>query len=500
MTSMGNWKSSAGFVAAANLIETHVSLLFFVGERVYKLRKPVDLGFVNFTDRRTRLADCHREVMLNRRLAPDVYLGVADLQFEGEPVDHVVVMRRLPINRRLSTLARRGVDLGDVLREVATLLVSFHARAARSSSISSKATAASVRAGWEANFAETTQFLDSILDSGIEAEIHSRVDRWISGRELLMRSRIEANRVCDGHGDLQAEDIFCLDDGARILDCLEFSDELRYVDVAADVAFLAMDLERLGQPAAGHEFLDLYQQLADDQFPDSLIHHYCASRAYVRAKVCCLRAQQGADDAPHAARELHRLALSHLRQAQVTLVLVGGLPGTGKTTLSNGIAKARHWTVLHSDDVRRELFGVPGGSAPEFGTGRYSESDRGAVYEHLLGQSERLLEMGESVVLDATWHDDFWRQKARAVAASTSSELVELRCVVPPNEARMRIRRRLSEGADTSEANPDLVMAMTVGTTPWPSASVIDTSQSTLNTLDQAFDVLDRDQSVLLTG
>jgi uncharacterized protein len=492
MMPIGDREVTGGLVSTADLVETHVSLLFFVGERVYKLRKSVDLGFVDFTDRSTRLADCLREVMLNRRLAPDVYLGVADLQFGGQLVDHMVVMRRLPSDRRLSILARRGANLGDVLRDVAIKLVSFHAKAERSASISSKATAKSIRAGWEVNFSETARFLGSILDPAIEAEIHSRVDRWISGRELLLRSRIEANRVCDGHGDLQADDIFCLADGVRILDCVEFSDELRYGDVAADIAFLAMDLERLGRPAASREFLDLYQELANDRFPHSLIHHYCAARAYVRSKVCCIRAQQGQDDAVSAARELHELVVGHLRRAQPTLVLVGGLPGSGKTTLSKRVGKALCWSVLHSDDIRRDLLGAPNGSTREYRTGRYSDAARGIVYEDLLGRSERLLAMGESVILDASWLDDSWRQRARAVAASSSSELLELRCVVPPTEARMRVGRRLSGGADTSEATPDLVTKMAEETGTWPSANVIDTSQPTSKSLGRVFELLDQ--------
>jgi uncharacterized protein len=490
VTPSGNYETGVGEAATADLVETHISLLFFVGERVYKLRKSIDLGFVDFTDRSTRLADCHHEVMLNRRLAPDVYLGVADLRFQGQPVDHMVVMRRLPRERRLSVLARRGVDLGDALGEVAKKLVSFHKAAERSSSISSKASAESVRAGWAANFGEAAPFVGSILDPAVESEIHSRVDQWISGREALLRSRIEARRVCDGHGDLQADDIFCLEDGVRILDCVEFSDELRYGDVAADVAFLAMDLERLGRPAASREFLNLYQKLAEDRFPDSLIHHYCASRAYVRAKVCCIRATQGADEASRLARELHELALSHLRRGQPTVVLVGGLPGSGKTTLANGIGEVLSWQVLHSDDVRRDVFGGSDGAIWTYRSDHYSESAKGAVYEELLRRSKQLLGMGESVILDATWLDGAWRERARAMSANSSSEVVELCCVVPPHEARMRIRLRSSEGTDTSEATPDLVASMTQSPTLWPSATVIDTSHTTLESLDQVFEVL----------
>jgi aminoglycoside phosphotransferase family enzyme/predicted kinase len=462
--------------APATVAETHVSLLFFVGDRVYKLRKPVEFGFLDFRDRATRQADCQREVMLNRRLAPDVYLGVADIELNGELVDHMVVMRRLPDELRLATLARQGADIDEPLRQVAMTMVSFHEKAHRSAEISAAATGAAVRAGWEANFAETAPFVGTILDPVVDGEIRTLAARWIEGRQSLFAARIAARRVCDGHGDLEAEDVFCLEDGVRILDCVEFSDVLRYCDVSADVAFLAMDLERLGRPREAGGFLAAYKELAGDRFPDSLVHHYCASRAYVRTKVSCLRAAQGLDSAEGTARQLHELTLSHLRRAMVKLVLIGGVPGSGKSTLARGLADLGDWVVLRSDEIRRELQGPPLGPAPEFGAGRYSRSATGAVYDELLRRAERSLESGESVVLDATWTERDRREAARALADRTSSDLVELRCDVATAEAQARIARRLSEQLDASEATPALVAVMAERMEPWPSATVIDTS------------------------
>jgi aminoglycoside phosphotransferase family enzyme len=458
------------------VVETHLSLLFFVGERVYKLRKPVELGFVDFRERTARQADCEREVALNRRLAPDVYLGVADVDLNGELVEHMVVMRRLPDECRLAELARQGADLDEWLRQVARTMAVFHGEAQRSADISGAATGESLRAGWEANFAETARFVGPLLDPGIDTEIQSIARRWTDGREPLFRSRIASGRICDGHGDLQAEDIFCLQDGVRILDCVEFSDVLRYCDVSADIAFLVMDLERLGRPQAAIQLLADYRELAGDQFPDSLVNYYGASRAYVRAKVSCLRAEQEDDAARTTAGSLHDLALSYLRRARVRLVLVGGLPGSGKSTLARGLAEVENWVVLRSDEIRREAQGSAAEPAHEYGTGHYSRSATGAVYEELLRRAERSLEMGESVVLDASWTDGGWREAARAVADRTSSDLVELRCDIAPAEGRARIARRVSEHRDVSEATPELIAEMAERTDPWPSAVVIDTS------------------------
>ncbi|HVC32712.1 MAG TPA: hypothetical protein VNL16_04305, partial [Chloroflexota bacterium] len=292
----------------AGVVETHISILFFVGDRVFKLRKPVQFGFVDFRQREARRQDCEREVALNQRLAPDVYLGVADLSLQGVPLDHMVVMRRMPEDRRLATMALRGDDLGEPVHQIARTMATFHRRAARSATISAEATAEAVGAGWEQNLQETSRFVGTVLDAEIDAAIRALAARWVSGRAPLLKARIAAGHVCDGHGDLQAGDIFCLPDGVRILDCLEFSDHLRYADVCADVAFLAMDLERLGFREAAGQFVVAYEEAAHDRFPDTLVHFSCASRAYVRAKVACLRAEQGASDAAAEARLLHDLA------------------------------------------------------------------------------------------------------------------------------------------------------------------------------------------------
>ncbi len=463
----------------ADVVETHVSILFFVGDRVYKLRKPVRFGFLDFTDRVARQEDCRREVALNRRLAPDVYLGVADVQFNGEAIDHMVVMRRLPAERRLAAMARRGDELGEWLGKVAQTMESFHRTARRSPEVSAVATGAALQASWEANFCESAPFVGSILEARVDDEIRALASRFIGGRTPLFDARIAAGRVCDGHGDLQAEDIFCMDDGVRILDCVEFSDALRFGDVCADVAFLAMDLERLGRAAEAKQFLNAYQELAGDPFPDSLLHHYVALRAYVRAKVACLRVGQGDGSARAEAGRLHRLAMGHLRQAQVRLVLVGGLPGTGKSTVAAGVGRQRGWKVLRSDAIRRGMFVAEEGEVPGYGLGRYAQGATASVYSQLLERAGALLARGESVVLDASWIDARRREAAQALASRTGSALVEVWCQARADVAETRLVHRLSEGLDVSEATPDVRSSMSAAMDPWASAVVVDTTEVT---------------------
>lgn len=340
----------------AEVRETHTAVVFFVGDRAYKVKKPVDLGFLDHTTVAARRATCEREVALNRRFAPDVYLGLGEFHSpETDTPEPLVVMRRMPAERRLSRLVREGTDVDEVLRAVARLLATRHAGSPRTRDVDEQGTRDALAARWEASFAQVRALADDgLVPEGVE-EVERLVRRYLAGRKRLFDMRIERGRVVDGHGDLLADDIFCLDDGPRVLDCLEFDDRLRYVDGLDDAAFLAMDLEQLGAPEAAALFLAAYSEYSGDAAPPSLRHHYVAYRAFVRAKVALIQARQGAPGAEGAARRLIATALRHLRTSAVGLTLVGGLPGSGKSTLSGALADrpARSWRASRPRSPRR---------------------------------------------------------------------------------------------------------------------------------------------------
>jgi aminoglycoside phosphotransferase family enzyme/predicted kinase len=465
---------------SAAVVETHTAVVLLMGDRAYKVKKPVDLGFLDFTSREARERDCHREVELNRRLAPDVYLGVADVHGTGgEPCEHLVVMRRLPADRRLDVLVTAGADVDDDLESLARLLAAFHAAQPRSPVADDAATAAAMRARWAANTHSMRRYGAGVFDPEALAALEWLPARYLAGRDRLFQSRIAAGRARDGHGDLQADDVFCLDDGPRVLDCLEFDAGLRCGDGLGDAAFLAMDLERLGRPDLAARFLAAYREHAADDWPASLAHHHIAYRAQVRAKVAAIRADQGDAAAVDRARRLLALALEHLEAARVRLLVVGGLPGTGKSTLAAGLARRLDAAHLRSDEVRKELAGIPTGqrAAAPFGHGIYGRASTAATYHAMLERARRLLAHGETVVLDASWHDPQWRQAAAHLADATSADLVELRCDAPVDVARNRLLERARRGTDASDADPDVLAAMSAAVVPWPSALDIDTDR-----------------------
>ncbi|WP_373302340.1 bifunctional aminoglycoside phosphotransferase/ATP-binding protein [Streptomyces flaveus] len=466
------------WLSRAEVRETHTAVVLFIGDRAYKVKKPVDLTFLDYTTVAARKAACEREVVLNRRFAPDVYLGVGEFRSPDTDVpEPVVVMRRMATERRLSRLVREGAAVDDALRAVARLLAAHHASAPRGREVTEQGTRDALSSRWEASFAQVRALSDDgTVPDGVE-EIERLVRRYLAGREPLFDRRIEQGRVVDGHGDLLAEDIFCLDDGPRVLDCLEFDDHLRYVDGLDDAAFLAMDLEQLGALEAATFFLSEYGEYSGDPAPPSLRHHYVAYRAFVRAKVSLIQARQGTPGAEAAAHRLITTALRHLRASAVGLTLVGGLPGSGKSTLSGALADRLGVTLLSSDRLRKELAGIPAEqpAAAAYGEGLYSPEWTNKTYAALLDRASTLLSQGESVVLDATWHDAAQREAALSMAERTYADLVALHCHVPDEVTTTRLATR-APGA--SDAGVDVATAMAATEPPWPEAVRVDTSGS----------------------
>ncbi|WP_137724189.1 bifunctional aminoglycoside phosphotransferase/ATP-binding protein [Prescottella subtropica] len=452
--------------------------MLLLGDRVYKIKKPVRTGFLDFRDRATRDAVCTRETELGRRLAPDVYLGVTHLT-DPATGDHepLVVMARMPEHTRLSTLADTEPDPLPAVHAIADRIAAFHATADRGPHIDIEGTATALHRRWQDNLHETRHLDQHLLDPDRLDRLDHHVTRYLDGRTHLFDDRITDHRIIDGHGDLLADDIFCLPDGPRILDCLEFDDHLRYLDGLDDIACLAMDLEHLGHPDLADALLTRYTTATDDPAPASLRHHYIAYRAFMRAKVDCIRYLQG--HTTSAADALHHTDLTehHLNLATVRLALVGGPPATGKSTVARALAARTGATLLSSDTLRRTMFTDQRRTDPHpaYRTGRYSPDATDRVYRTLLDQARHHLQRGTSVVLDASFTDPRHRRHATDLADDTHTDLVQLRCTAPPDVIEHRLHERAG-GDHDSEATPDIARALAAHTTPWPDATTLDTT------------------------
>lgn len=474
---------------AAAIAESHTAVVVFVGDRAYKVKKPVDFGFLNFTTVAAREAACRRELELNRRLAPDVYLDIAEVVGgSGQTCDWIVVMRRMPAARRLSTLVSEGAGVHQHLEQLARMLASFHSTAATGPEIDRAGMPDALRKRWTDNFAGAEPFAGDVLDRDLFDEIVRLALEYVDGRQRLLDDRVRRGCVVDGHGDLQAEDIYCLTDGPRVLDCLEFSDELRFVDGLDDAAFLAMDLERLGAPELGRRFLDWYREFSGSPVALSLAHHYIAYRAFVRAKVACLRSAQGVRESVAQARQLAEIAVRHLRAGQVRMVLVGGLPGTGKSTVAGAIADRMGAVLLRTDQIRRELPGVSElATQAGYGRGLYESGHVHDTYREMLVRARTLAGHGESVVLDASWSSGDERASARKASRESGTALTELRCVAPLDVTAARIGTRTG---DVSDATADVATRMSGEFASWPAATPIDTSGHPDHAVAEAWNAL----------
>ncbi|HJC60056.1 MAG TPA: AAA family ATPase [Candidatus Dietzia intestinigallinarum] len=523
------------------VVETHGALIFLCGDEAHKVRKPLDLGFLDNRTVRARAEQSRREVELNSRLAPDVYTGVLEVRGpDDEVIEHVVRMRRLPDRDSLAAIVRsreqgpggsrdtdvvgdgRGPGVSDAdrvreaggrsvaegVREVARQIARLHADSPRTPEIDAAGDPDVIAGLW----AESLEHLRRLSVGEDAPEIVDDMEMlataYLRGRGPLLRSRIEAGRIVDGHGDLLAADVYLTEDGPRIIDCLEFDDRLRFGDAMLDIGFLAMDLDRSGATDLAVVVLAAYREASGDDAPPSLVHHYMGYRALVRAKVTAIRAAQAADTVPtgdagpsgpahadpaHAeavavaaaearrALELADRAVDALLWGRVRLVLVGGVSGSGKSTLARPLAQELGAELLRSDEVRQELRAGHGTA------GGYSAGAVDAVYSELLARAAGMLAHGRSVVLDATWLDPRRRAEAETVAADAHAELVEISCTAHRDELARRITERARTGSDPSEATVEVLDAQLAELAPWPDAIEVDTT---------ALDVRDADAVV----
>ena len=455
--------------------ETHVSRLYLHRDRVYKLKKPVDFGFLNFTSLDRRRFYCQEEVRLNDRFAPDTYLGVVEIRNDGgqiridgqgEIIDYAVLMRRLPQERMLDTLlAQRARELPARMDQLAARLVQLHRDSDICRHEGGQSNLEIVRANWRENFQQAEASAGETLLAAARAQLEAYVEDYLQRHSSLLLQREADGWVRDGHGDLHAEHI-CLTEPICIYDCIEFNRRFRVADLSADLAFLLMDLDRRGRSDLAQRLLRRYRELEPEAAgPEHLLHFYRLYRAFVRGKVATFLANDPQAEAAQRqgaqsdARGYFNLALGYL--APPALILVSGLMGVGKSTLAAPLAEALGGLWLRSDLLRKALAGLPSDSpqAVPFGSGIYRSELSRRTYGVLATQARQALAKGQSVVADASFAQAGDRRKMLAVARKAGVPLLLLQLHCPLEVARERLDRRQAAGSDPSDGRSALQQA-----------------------------------------
>jgi aminoglycoside phosphotransferase family enzyme/predicted kinase len=452
------------------LHETHISWVVLAGPYAYKVKKPVNLGFLDFSTVERRAGACAEEVRLNRRLSPDIYLGVVQIVERageyfvggpGHPAEPVVQMRRLPDAGMLPNLLADGAVDVRLVRRIARRVAAFHASAATGPGVDEHGSLATVRANWDENFAQMAPFVGRVLPATLNEMIRSYVDRFLTEHAGLFKRRVQEGRIREGHGDLHAASICVVDGRPRFFDCLEFNPRFRCADVAAEVAFLAMDLTHFGRADLAHAFVDAYLRASGDAELARLLDFYACYRAYVRGKVRCLRlTEPGLTPAEEErtraeARSYFDLAWSYAGGlTRPMLVVTMGLPASGKSSLARALAGRLGFVHLSSDVVRKQLAGLRpterGGGA--MNEGLYTPAATRQTYAALRRRAARWLRLGRSVVLDATYGRAEERAAVRHLATRLGVPLTIFLCRVDEATILARLAARDQNAGEISDA------------------------------------------------
>lgn len=465
---------------ANKVIETHISWVILESDRVIKVKKPVDFGFLNFSSLELRKAACEAEVRLNRRLAPDVYLGVLPVrEGDGGPhlgdtgriIEYAVLMKRLPDEQRADHLLSQG-ELGErEIRAAAEVLGRFHEEAARGPHIDAYGTAEAVAVSIAENFDQTRFCLSDML-SFEEAEA---LERWqtdfVINKSYLFEQRITAKRVCEGHGDLRLDHLY-FDSGfdgegqVRILDGIEFSERLRYLDVTCDVTFLAMDLGAHGRTDLAERFLALYAETTGDYDLYSMADFYESYRAFVRGKIACFVVSDPSfslevrEHARRQARRHFRMAVASELRSLLPPCLVGvaGLIASGKSTVAHALAQRTGAPVVSSDRTRKQMAGIaPVTRLQDSGfSGAYRASVTEEVYTEVLRRAEVVLRSGRSVIIDASFRSNAHRARLFALGARVGVPVRLVECRVSREVALARLEKRALDPTAVSDGRKEI--------------------------------------------
>ena len=476
LTSLSNPAVYPVQTRTVQLIQTHVSWIFITDTHVFKLKKPVNFGFLDFSTVAQRRFYCFEELRLNRRLCPDIYERVIALHETASGasfvngtavIDYAVMMKRLPAERMLDRLVDSGTVSLDEVRIIANKIAAFHSEAATSAHISAFGSIEQLTYNWQENFAQTLPFRNSTLPQDVYEIIRAYVEAFIDRHGALFGERVAHGFIRECDGDIHLGNICLLNATAYIFDCIEFNERVRCSDTAADIAFLLMDLDYHRRPDLAEAALSSYITASGDQECVKLMPFYQVYRAFVRGKVESLQfLDTGIGDVERAAAA--NRALRYFRLAQgyclrsrlpLTLFITCGTMGSGKSTLAEQLAFELGLAVFNSDIVRKQMADLEPETAVHvpYGEGIYSEEMNRTTYRRLGQLAGKELVSGRSVVIDAGCGSRAERIAFARVAASYHAQFFILFVQCDQEQQRERLCERMLRGTSVSDGRVELL-------------------------------------------
>ncbi|MEL7833714.1 AAA family ATPase [Fodinibius sp. N2] len=455
-------------------VQTHISHVFIASPYVYKCKKSVDFGFLDYSSLEKRRKFCDREVELNRRLSDGIYLGVAAIVKDGDSyqltdekaaddkvVEYAVKMKQLPEEYFLHSYLEQDTLSKKHLDRVADKLADFYLSQQPDEEILQYGEIESIKVNTDENFEQTRDFVDETIAENAYKAIQYFTNQYFEKRGGLFERRVAQKRIVDGHGDLHLEHIHITPDSVQIYDCIEFNDRFRYGDLAVDLAFLAMDLDFNDRWSDERYFIDQMAEKLDDPDLPKIIDFYKCYRAYVKGKVKSL--QSGEPEVPKKDRQRARQTAQQYFDLSLRYALLGSRPsaiifmgkvGTGKSTLARHLHKKLSIEYFSTDEIRKRLAGLPLEERTP-STKRdtlYSEKMSEQTYQQLLDKAESNIRAGKSIILDATFSSRSSREKLIKKLTSLNVQLLFVEAQAPENIIKQRLKARENQDDVISDA------------------------------------------------
>lgn len=455
-------------VESVNVLQTHISFVALTGDFAYKVKKPVNFGFLDFSTLEKRKYFCEEEMRLNRRLCPDIYLDVVpitkknneiELNGKGEVVDYALKMKEFPQDKIMTNLLKQGEIDEDTIGKICTILVDFYNLGKCSDEIDKYGEVTAVKQNIDENFEQTKSVVNVAIPNDIYKYIQNVSNTFFAKKKDIFERRIKQGYIHDCHGDLHSGNIV-VSDKIHIFDCIEFNKRFRFCDAASDISFLAMDLDYLNYPFLSSYLINNYVEKSKDKGIFDVLNFYKSYRAYVRGKVNGFRINDTTInkkekkgviktakkyfDLSHYYASLFSLDLNGKKSL---LFMVCGLTGTGKSTMALKIAVDYHAHQINTDIVRKELAGIDKFERHhnKFNTGLYSPDKIDFTYEKVIETAVDLLKKGENVVLDATFQKKKYRDMVKKVAEENNTLLLSVQCICPDDIVKKWLEERLKK-------------------------------------------------------